>query len=539
MDPSTLPPEAFAMHRAAVLLAALALVPSVARAQASTFSSAQIIGSGTGTTTVNLANCKANEALSLAWALDATPTSDQTVTIFTTTDQTCAQTNAISTVVSETAPDGNQTTVLKAKADIAGGDCSPVQGTRYVCLLLSGGGITSATASVTVNLDTQAPTPPDTITTTAGDTSLTVGWSYSSSATKASDIAGYRVAYHPASSASTKDVKYSSQVDSGSSSERITGLTNGTAYEVWVEAVDSAGNWSVASTSAIGTPKASNDFWELYRSSGGKDTGCTSAPGSSGPLAILLLLGAVLVGRRRRRTGRGLLVLLLAGALLVPGVARAQDLGPKPSRSGFFEIGLGPYRPSVDQEFGGSGPYAKVFGNQQDLLFHLRYERAIYQGIGQADVGLSAGFAQAVGKALFADGTKSPDTTVFNWIPLTLTLAYKLDYGAIHWNVPFVPFVRVGLVYQLWWILNGTGAIAKDAQGHVAEGGRPGFLYGGGLMFLLDYLDPELSRDFQNSAGVDNTYLFFEWDRRQVDGFGSPGFNLSDSTWSAGIAFEF
>ncbi len=530
------------MHRAALLLAvAFALAPAAARAQATTFSKAQILSTGKSDATVNLADCKADSALSLAWALDATPTSDQNVKIFTTADQNCGTANIISTLVDEAAPDGDQSTILHVGADIAGGDCSAVETTDYVCFVLTGAGTTGATASITVTLDTQAPTPPDTVSTTGGDTTLTVSWSYSASATKAGDIDGYRVAYHQASSTSTSDVQYTTQVSSSAGSTKITGLTNGVAYEVWVEAVDTAGNWSAESTSALGTPRASEDFWELYRADGGKQTGCMAAPGASGPAALLLLLGAVLLGTRRRRLARGrhLLAGLLVAGCLVPGVARAQTEAPQDQRGFFFEVGLGPYRPSVDQEFNGSGPYSKIFGDQKNLLFHLRFERAVYQGIGQVDLGLSAGFAQAVGKALYADGTKSPDTTVFNWIPLTATVTYRLDYGALHWHIPFVPFVRLGLVYQYWWVLDGTGAVASDANGNSAQGGRTGFLYGGGLAFQLDALDPELSRDFRNSSGVDNTYVYFEWDQRQVDGFGSPGFNLSDGTWSAGLAFEF
>ncbi len=202
---------------------------------------------------------------------------------------------------------------------------------------------------------------------------------------------------------------------------------------------------------------------------------------------------------------------------------------------------LGPYRPEVDSEpsLSGETPYRDIFGDDVELMFRLRLERAVWQAVGQVDVGLGVGFSQAVGKARFNDGRPAPDTTVFNWLPIEVTASYRFDTMAHRWGIPFVPFVRVGLDYTVWWILDGTGAVAATDDGELAQGGQFGLRYGAGLMFLLDFLDPRLATDFQRSSGVDNSYLYFEFMRLQLDGLGSPAFDLSDTTWSAGLAIEF
>ena len=41
------------------------------------------------------------------------------------------------------------------------------------------------------------------------------------------------------------------------------------------------------------------------------------------------------------------------------------------------------------------------------------------------------------------------------------------------------------------------------------------------------------------SWGVNNSYFFAEYMITRIDGFGSPGFDLSDNMWMFGLAFEF
>ena len=74
------------------------------------------------------------------------------------------------------------------------------------------------------------------------------------------------------------------------------------------------------------------------------------------------------------------------------------------------------------------------------------------------------------------------------------------------------------------------------------EGGTPGyFIVAGGIAFQLNVLEPQTALNFDTGYGVNNTYLFFEMMRMGLTGnFGSTNaFVLSDTTWTAGLSFEF
>jgi len=94
-----------------------------------------------------------------------------------------------------------------------------------------------------------------------------------------------------------------SSIDSGTTNgtrATITGLANGTPYDVVVFALSVGGNPSDASAAAEGTPIETDDFWEFYRNQPGahEEGGC--GVGGEGPLA-LLGISALLAALRRRK----------------------------------------------------------------------------------------------------------------------------------------------------------------------------------------------------------------------------------------------
>ena len=36
-------------------------------------------------------------------------------------------------------------------------------------------------------------------------------------------------------------------------------------------------------------------------------------------------------------------------------------------------------------------------------------------------------------------------------LPLKLLALYRLDYAAVHWSVPLVPYAKIGLIWEPWW----------------------------------------------------------------------------------------
>jgi hypothetical protein len=84
----------------------------------------------------------------------------------------------------------------------------------------------------------------------------------------------------------------------------ISGLINGQQYEIYMVAIDDAGNYSAASNKLQATPQNVHDFYERYRCAGGKEEGgfgCSSAGATLLPLSALAALGLLLRRRSHRR----------------------------------------------------------------------------------------------------------------------------------------------------------------------------------------------------------------------------------------------
>jgi hypothetical protein len=268
---------------------------------------------------------------------------------------------------------------------------------------------------------------------------------------------------------------------------------------------------------------------------------------------ILLLIGFYGVRRWRRLRYAALLVALCLHFCL-PSSAIAET-----PRNFSLELRMGPYKPSIDQEtplLDKSGPYKSFFGDR--FLFYIEgsFEWMFFQRFGSLGVAGSVGLtwgtsvAKQGGQALTVQQTDSKstenaptnDTTL--WIvPLRLDVVYRMDYFAIHNKFPLVPYVRMGIDYYLWFISAPDGGLASYRNSQTNEndsavGGRLGFHIGLGLQFELNFLDPVAARTFDVEMGVNRTYLFFEWNFSWV-GVITPGLNLSDSMFRAGLMFQF
>lgn len=276
--------------------------------------------------------------------------------------------------------------------------------------------------------------------------------------------------------------------------------------------------------------------------------GLLALPAFGGLVLLLIAVRAL----RRWRTGPvhggWALLLCLTAATLAPGEARAQR--PESALDSFglgFEFRGGPYLPSIGQGDivpGEPDAFVRIFGSRPNPLYSLGAEVQVYRGLGTVALGGSFGFMQWVGRAFVSrTGERaSNDTTVFNLLPLTLTLGYRFDWLVDHTFIPFVPYVRGGLAYYVWWSTNGRGEISRveNPQGNdfIARGGRLGFTGSLGVAFLLNVLEPRAARALFDATNVRGTYFFAEVTSAQVDGFGSAGFDLSDATWSLGLFLE-
>lgn len=233
--------------------------------------------------------------------------------------------------------------------------------------------------------------------------------------------------------------------------------------------------------------------------------------------------------------------------VLLPVLASAQEVAGASPRSSVLEFRLGGYKPLIEQEGSlGSNPYNATFGATSMLLVELEYDRQLFQKYGSFAVGASAGYAEKYGAATAlrsnADGSalqpvRALENTALKVVPLRLLGIYRLDYAALHWGVPLVPYAKAGLVYTLWWVTEGRGV--EYADGQRGAGGKWGYQASAGISLMLDLLEPRLARDFDTDLGVNHSYLFAEYTHAQVNNFGGGGLDLSSRHWMFGLTLEY
>ena len=410
---------------------------------------------------------------------------------------------------------------------------------------------------VRVRLETQRPAAPGGVTVQGGESSLLVEWDPTSSAE------AYYV-YLSSTPFAEGDVPEDvagarrQRVTTGQSYRFTSGISAGVTYYITVTAEDGVGNESLLGETVTTTTEPTIDFWEDYLNRGGRETGgyCqqatgVTAVGLAAPVIGAALLLAAFARRRRRRWTIG--SISLAAGLLVSGLgapdAHAQRLDddlldvydPESPIWGVIELRFGSYRPNIDSEFGGSGPYQSMFGGN-GLLFEPRVDVHLYRGVGTVSLAMSAGYFNKGADAFNLDGTRSADRTRLTILPTRLSAVYRFDYLQHRFNVPFVFSARLGLDYSFWWVrAAGNLADGFDRDGTLREGrgGTAGWHYGLAIYFLLDWMAPAMARNFDNVTGINNTYLFVEYLGAQVNDFGGArSWDIGDRVLMFGIAFE-
>jgi len=243
-------------------------------------------------------------------------------------------------------------------------------------------------------------------------------------------------------------------------------------------------------------------------------------------------------------------VALAAAAMALAVGARAQEVGTHagepaiPPRGQTLELKLGSFTPLIDREaaLNGKTPYADTFGTPM-LLGEVEIDRYFYQGIGAAGAALSVGYAEKYGRASVLDPTTrlvvgpSEEATALFVVPIRLSGVYRFDWAALHYNVPLVPYVKAGIIYEPWW---GTkGGQIEYVNGRRAVGGRWGYGGTAGLSLMLDWFEPRLARDFYADLGVVHTYVFGEYTLAEVNSFGAAGLVLSSRHFMFGVSLDF
>jgi hypothetical protein len=245
--------------------------------------------------------------------------------------------------------------------------------------------------------------------------------------------------------------------------------------------------------------------------------------------------------------------LMTAACLLLPSAAaRAQgvdEFGGYGTRRGVqteskqeaaFELRFGRYVPEVDSEVGGS-PFQNTFGSSNRYMFGAEVDWQVLRipHFGTLAPGLGWGYTKFTAKARFADGSGLSDSsTRIAIMPMYLVGVVRADVVARDLKIPLVPYAKLGVGYGMWWSTDGQRS-AVSADGKKGRGGSYGLTYALGAMFLLDVLAEDDAKSADAVMGINNSYIFAEWFRPQLDGFGSNKvLNIGSSSWLLGIALE-
>lgn len=220
-----------------------------------------------------------------------------------------------------------------------------------------------------------------------------------------------------------------------------------------------------------------------------------------------------------------------------------------------LEFRFAPYSPEVDEEFGGTGPYSRVFDQDPQFYFGVEIDwlplRIPY--IGGIGPGFGWGYTRASTPAKITDcevkptdSCESGEDTSLTIMPMYMVAVLRADELMRRTRVPIVPYAKVGVGFGTWSAaLGGDTAEYKevDAEGNLKKTlGRDttwGTHLALGAALSMNFVDPRAGANMYDSAGVQHFYLFGEWMWANLDGLGTrPQMHIGTSTWVAGMAFD-
>jgi hypothetical protein len=214
-----------------------------------------------------------------------------------------------------------------------------------------------------------------------------------------------------------------------------------------------------------------------------------------------------------------------------------------------FELRFSPFYPAVDSEpsLAGTTPFRDTFGGSDRLLFEaeLDWQAVRIPHFGTIGPGLGIGYTRMSAPAHFTephglDGTLiSGETTSLTIFPIYVVAVARADVLWREVHVPLVPYAKLGLNYSIWRASNSLGT--SQYQGLAGDGGSFGTQFGVGLGFNVNVFDEYAAKTFDESVGVNGTYVFAEYTRSDLDGLGIQNHPLrvGASMATFGVTVEF
>jgi hypothetical protein len=216
-----------------------------------------------------------------------------------------------------------------------------------------------------------------------------------------------------------------------------------------------------------------------------------------------------------------------------------------------LEFRFGPYAPRVDESEGLRSPQFKdFFGDKKRFQLGLEVDWQIWRAPHLGTLGVGAGWAitrMSGANKLPAGVDNVPpqniqQETTFTIMPMYGVGVLRVDVLSHDYGIPFVGYGKFGLAVAPWWINNGiataSSCTSDDPDTRRCIKGRDtsiGTQASLGAMLSLDWLEPSAGAELDNTMGINNTYIFFEW---SVSNYPGKQMNVGSNTWVTGFAFE-
>jgi hypothetical protein len=212
-----------------------------------------------------------------------------------------------------------------------------------------------------------------------------------------------------------------------------------------------------------------------------------------------------------------------------------------------LELRLSLYSPNIDSDpaLKGKTPYRDVFGTSPQVLLgaEMDWQAIRFPHFGSLGPAASVGWTTRSDPAQFVpphDGmTLSGETTSLEIFPFAAMAVLRVDALWRDVGVPLVPYAKLGLAYALWRASNTLGT--SSYNGVVGKGSSLGTHIALGLSLNLNVFDAYAAQNFDDSMGVNSSYIFAEWTREDLTGLGfqSDPLRVGGTNWTFGLAFEF
>jgi hypothetical protein len=253
-------------------------------------------------------------------------------------------------------------------------------------------------------------------------------------------------------------------------------------------------------------------------------------------------------------------VALAAPAAFAQGDTRVDTLGTlhhqayESPQHFAIELRLAPFfYPDIDTDpsLGGCTPFKTVFGPGKTILMSAEFDWQALRipHVGTLGPGVGIGYATFSGNAplaaaqnggcLTSTSQASGESTSLNIYPFYGVAVFRADGLWKDLGVPFVPYAKAGIGGALWQASNTLGT--STFGGQKGQGYSMGAQLAIGIGFNLNILDPYAARNFDESMGVNSTYLFAEWTDASLQGLGfqSNPLRVGGTMWTFGLAWEF